>query len=251
DLEALSGMSAPRPAEKAARGRQFRLSTLAWLAALAAAAGVAYFAGFRKGHVPPPSFHQLTFRRGQISSARFAPDGQTILYTARWEGLPGEIFVNRPESPESRPYGLSGAEILSISRSGNMAVSLGRHVAAAFVRTGTLAQTTVAGGTAPREILEDVHWADWAPDGTSLAIVRDLGGRDRLEFPIGKVLFETAGWIGHPRVSPKNGFVVFIDHPSRGDDSGAVAIVDSSGKKKVLTDAFASAQGVAWSSDGS
>src|SRR5262249_6616899 len=120
DLEALSGLSAPRPAEKATRGRQLRLSTLAWLAALAAAAGVAYFAGFRKGHVPPPSFHQLTFRRGQISSARFAPDGQTILYTARWEGLPGEIFVNRPESPESRPYGLSGAEILSISRSGNM-----------------------------------------------------------------------------------------------------------------------------------
>jgi hypothetical protein len=43
-------------------------------------------------------------------------DGQTVLYSARWEGGPGELFINRSESPESRPYGLTGADILAISR---------------------------------------------------------------------------------------------------------------------------------------
>jgi Tol biopolymer transport system component len=250
DLEALSGLSAPRLAEKTTRGRQFRLSTLAWLAALAAAAGLAYFVGIRKGRVPPPSFHQLTFRRGSVTSARFAADGQTVVYSARWEGGPGELFINRSESPESRPYGLSGADILAISRTGEMAVSLGRRVAGAFISTGTLAQVSVAGGTAPREILEDVHWADWAPDGASLAIVRDVNGRDRLEFPIGKVLYETAGWIGHPRVSPKGESVAFIDHETRGDDGGRVAVVSRSGETKKLTEGFESARGLAWSPDG-
>ncbi len=34
----------------------------------------------------PASFLRLTFRRGLIRSARFGPDGQTILYAALWNG---------------------------------------------------------------------------------------------------------------------------------------------------------------------
>ena len=190
------------------------------------------------------------FRRGTISSARFAPDGQTVLYGASLEGKPTEIFVSRPESPESRPFGMPGASVLAISKSGELALSLGQHIIAPFTTSGTLARMSVAGGAAPREILEDAQWADWAPDGLNLAIVRDVGGRNRLEFPIGKVLFETAGWISHPRVSPRGEEVAYIDHPARGDDGGLVAVVDRSGKRKSLSESFETAQGLAWAPSG-
>src|SRR5262249_44140199 len=209
-----------------------------------------YLAGKKAGYVKPPSFRQLTFRRGPIQSARFAPDGQTILYSAAWEGRRIEIVVSRLDSPESRPFGLAGTEVLSVSRSGEMAVSLGRRPARAFIRAGMLARIGMTGGGSPKEVLEDVQEADWAPDGQNLAIVRDVGGKSRLEFPVGKVLYETAGWISHPRISPHGDEVAFVDHPLTGDDGGSIALLDRSGKKKTLTADFASAMGVAWSPSG-
>jgi WD40 repeat protein len=252
DLEALSGLSAPSAAaEPLPIVRRRRLLPLfGGVAVLLLGMGAAYLAGKKAGFVAPPSFRQLTFRRGTISFARFAPDGQTILYGSAWEGRPVEIFVSRSESPESRPFGLPGADILGISRSGEMALSLGRHIVGPFESSGTLARMGVAGGGAPRDVLEDVEWADWSPDGGRLAVVRDVSGRNRLEFPIGKVLYETAGWISHPRVSPKGDLVAFLDHPVHGDDGGAVAVVDSAGKKTTLPGAFETIQGLAWSPHG-
>ena len=254
DLEALSGVSSPGTASVSApaqRGRRLwpLLAGTALLSAVIAGLS-AFSAGKKAAYVPPPSFRQLTFSRGEVGGAHFAPDGQTIFYSAAWEGRPFEVFVNRPESPESRPFGLAGAEVLAISRSGEMAVSLNRRATEAFRRIGRLARISIAGG-APREILDDVQWADWGPDGKDLAIVRDVGVRNRLEYPIGKVLYETTGWIGHPRVSPGGDEVAFIDHPVSGDDGGYVAVVDRSGKKRALTDLFATAQGLAWRADGS
>ena len=107
----------------------------------------------------------------------------------------------------------------------------------------------LAGG-APREILEGVQWADWSPDGTNLAVVRDVGGRNRLEFPIGKVLYEAGGWISHPRISPKGDWVAFIDHPVQGDDGGSVAVVNRAGQERPLSSGQLSAQGLAWSPSG-
>ncbi len=255
DLEALSGLSAPQTAPvAAATGPKGRLSWLLLagtaLATALVCGAVAYVAIRKAGDRPPPSFRQLTFRRGQIFSARFAPDGQTIMYSAAWDDRPMEIFVGRPESPESRPFGLAGAEVMSISKSGDMAVSLNRTTGGPFRRTGTLAQLSVAGGAAPRDILKEIEWADWGPDGKSLAIVRVVPGRMRIEYPIGKVLYETSAWVGHLRVSPDGNLVAFIDHPTPGDDGGAVAVVDRAGKKKILTQPFASAQGLAWSPGG-
>ncbi len=249
DLETLSGISAPKaataPLPPAVRRRQ--LTRLIGVAVALAGMAAAYVAGKKAGYVSPPSFRQLTFRRGSIGSARFAPDGQTILYAASWEGKPMEVFVSRLDSPESRPFGLPGAEVLSISPSGEMAVSLGRHASIPFTAAGTLARLGITGGGAPKEILDDVQWADWAPDGQSLAVVRDIGGKARLEFPAGKVLYETAGWIGQVRVSPRGDEVAFLDHPLRGDDGGSVAIADRSGKHKTVSEAFASIQGLCWS----
>jgi Tol biopolymer transport system component len=248
DLEALSGLSGPATAVPSAAARKSRVWPLVAGAVLATAIVVgasAYLAGRKAGDQPPPSFRQLTFRRGEIRSAHFAPDGRTIVYSAAWDGKPVEIFVGRLESPESRLFGLSGAEALAVSKSGEVAVSLNRHVSGGFRQSGTLARVSVAGG-APRDVLEEVEWADWAPDGKDLAVVRTERGRMRLEYPIGKVLFETSGWISNPRVSPAGDIVAFIDHPSLTDDGGSVAVVDRAGKKKALSKPFASAQGLAW-----
>jgi Tol biopolymer transport system component/predicted Ser/Thr protein kinase len=197
-----------------------------------------------------PLYHEITFRRGEIRSARFAPEGQTILYSASWQGNPVETFAARQGTVESRTLGLGRAELLGVSSTGELALSLGSHPVGTWVNVGTLARAPLAGG-APRPILEDVEWADWGPDGNSLAVVRNVGGRERLEYPIGKVLYETSGgWISYPRVSPKGDYVAFIDHSNQGDDGGSVAIVDLAGKKKKLTRDWYGTGGLAWSSNG-
>ncbi|MGA6982633.1 MAG: protein kinase [Candidatus Sulfotelmatobacter sp.] len=216
---------------------------------VAAAAGL--FAGkslFRSAPVEPPLYRQLTFRRGSIRSARFAPDGQTILYSAAWQGNPTDVFTARPEAPESRSMGLSRTQLMSVSSTAEMAVLLNSKATGAWVTLGTLARAPLAGG-APREVLENVQWADWSPDGSNFAVVRDFGGMNRLEYPIGKPLYETGGWIGHPRVSPKGDLIAFADHPLQGDDSGGLSVVDLNGKKKVLSEQWFTIQGLAWSPD--
>ena len=119
-----------------------------------------------------------------------------------------------------------------------------------FTFRGTLGQVPLTGGT-PRQIAENVSGADWAPDGKSLAIVRDLWGKQRLEFPVGHVLYETDGWISHPRISPKGDKVAFLDHATHDDDRGVVSVVDLAGKKKVLSTGWESEEGLAWSPNGS
>jgi len=252
DLEALSGLSTPRlePAKSRIRARlPSRLVGAAVLAALA----IGLFAGrliWRAGPESPPSFHRLTFRRGPVQSARFAPDGHTIIYSASWDGAPEpELYSTRMESPESVRLDLPNRLIEAISRTGEMLVLKPLPLSFGYAVTGTLSQAPLA-GSASRELLEDAGSADWSPDGANLAVVRAPQWRYRLEFPAGKVLYETAGYISHPRVSPKGDAVAFLDHPVLGDDRGAVAIVDLAGKKKTLSEEWESAQGLAWSVSG-
>ncbi|HET6219919.1 MAG TPA: protein kinase, partial [Acidobacteriaceae bacterium] len=237
--------AATGPRKKSAAALIFAVGLL-----VAAAAGL--FAGkvfFASAPPDPPIYRQLTFRRGSIRSARFAPDGQTILYSAAWQGNPVDVFTARPEAPESRSMGLSRTQLMSISPSSEMAVLLHSKAIGAWVSMGTLARAPLSGG-APREMLEQVQWADWSPDGSNLAVVRDMGGRNRLELPIGKPLYQTGGWIGHPRVSPKGDLIAFADHPLQGDDSGSLAVVDLAGNKKNLSSQWFTIQGLAWSPDG-
>ena len=139
---------------------------------------------------------------------------------------------------------------MAISAKGEMALLLDTHPAGTWVNVGTLARAPIAGG-APRPVLEDVEWADWGPDSTNLAVIRNVNGRDRLEYPIGKVLYETGGgWLSYPRVSPDGTHVAFFDHPNQGDDAGALAVVDTSGNKKTLTRQWYGTEGLAWTPDG-
>ncbi len=195
------------------------------------------------------TYSQLTFRKGSISSARFTPDGESVVYSAAWDGGPVELFSTRPGSPESRPLGMASAEILSVSASGEMALLLDPHFTLGFQRTGTLARAPLAGGV-PRQVLGDVQDADWSPDGQGFAVARAVEGRYRLEYPIGKVLYETEHWLSTPRFSRDGKRIGFIDHPLTGDNRGRVAVVDLSGNMKPLTEPFSAAEGLAWSPSG-
>src|SRR5262249_59110683 len=107
----------------------------------------AFYLGKSAQKSRPGDFRQLTFRRGFIRSARFAPDGQTVVYSAGWGGDPLDLFWVRPGIPETRPQGLPGAMLLSISPSGELALLLGVDA-----NRLPLATRPPLGG-APRELL--------------------------------------------------------------------------------------------------
>ena len=244
-LESVSGISSTTsiPAAAPARKRWARLVLVALSSARGGRGGISGVAASERC-VLHPKLHRITFRRGTIWNARFTADGN-LIYGAAWEGRPEELFVAENGSTESRTLGLQTTDILAISSSGELAVSTNRHFVMGFESAGMLARAPRGGG-APRDIADDVEYADWSPDGASIAVVRRVGGKVRLEYPLGKVLYETAGWVSHPRVSPDGKLVAFVDHAYQRDDDGTVATVDQSGNKKTLTGEFVSAQGLAW-----
>ena len=243
-LAATSGASRPAaPAGRAGIPRAVFLPVLS--VALAALAALAYVALRPAARAKPPVYEQLTFRRGTIHAARLTPSGDAAVYGAGWEGRTVEVFESRRGSPETRPLLSRPANLLSVSGSGELAVLLvtGRS----FAR-GTLARVSLAGG-APREVLEATEWADWAPGGEALAVVRTMPGGRRLEFPIGHPVAETPGWLSHPRVSPSGDGVAFLLHPVPGDNGGSVEISDSKGRR-TLSGGWKAVWGLAFSPRG-
>jgi hypothetical protein len=115
-----------------------------------------------------------------------------------------------------------------------------------FTHIGTLAQLSI-GADAPRDLLDNVEAADWNPHGNTLAVVHVVNGESRLEYPIGRVLYETAGWISNLRFSAKGDRLAFVYHNLLGDDGGRISVIDLSGKKSDLTERWSSAFGLAWS----
>ncbi|HMD48858.1 MAG TPA: protein kinase, partial [Bryobacteraceae bacterium] len=241
---------APSAAADVVPASRYRLALAVAGAALLGAAVMAFLLVQYRGAITAPAYHLLTYRRGSIRMARFAPDGQTVVYSAAWEGKPVEVFTTRVGTPEARPVGVAGAEIMGISSTGETALLLGSQQTKSQVFSGTLARMPLVGG-APREVLENVQWADWSADGSQLAVVRDVAGRNRLEYPIGKVLYETGGWISHPRISRHGDMIAFLDHPIQGDSIAGVSVVDVNGKKRALTEPYeGGAIGLAWSPSG-
>jgi eukaryotic-like serine/threonine-protein kinase len=198
-----------------------------------------------RGGTAPVSFTQRTYSEEAIFTARYAPDGQTIVYSSTPASSKPELFVIRPDYPKPTALGLTDTHLLSVSSQGELAVL----VRAEFVRhrlfQGTLARVPLGGG-APREILDSVREADWSPDGTELAMIHDVNGRDRLEFPIGTVLYEASGYLSDPRVSPDGKHIAFAEHPFRWDDRGTVKIVDVQGRQNAVTPNFGAIEGLAW-----
>jgi serine/threonine protein kinase len=198
---------------------------------------------------PEVSLRRLSFRRGFIMTARFAPDG-SVIYGAAWEDEPLQLYSSYPGNPESRPLGLTNTDILAISRQGDLAVSLGRHYEVGWVTSGTLGRMPMAGAV-PREICEDMQDADWSADGKTFAIIRRTKNSFVLEYPFGNPVLETPNWISNVRLSPKNDMIAYLDHPIWGDDAGRVTVIDMAGKRILQGGTvWSSTSGLAWTPKG-
>jgi Tol biopolymer transport system component len=257
DLEHLSGLSGSTArVTTAGTGtgiNQLRSRLLIGLAAGLVLAGVVYglgwWSGKASGRAPLAEYQQITFRTGSIGNARFTPDG-SIVYSASWEGGEDQLYLSRTDDPGARELGIKDAELLAISKSGEMAIRLNTAFYGGYARTGTLARVPLSGGT-PREVLDNVQDADWSANGESLAVVRYMPENShwRLEYPIGKVLFDSINWISHPKISPDGKWVAFADHENTGgDDEGSVAVIGADGqeKEKKLSSGWTSLEGILW-----
>ena len=190
----------------------------------------------------PLTFQRLTFRRGDITAAKFGP-GDAIVYSATWDGAPSTLFSTQPGNREARNLGLPTGRVLAISHTGEMAILLGDD------DVGTLARVPFSGG-APREMLENVSGADWSPSGDTLAVVRAIGGKNRLEYPIGTVLYENDArpplW---PRVSGDGKLVAFFDYDSEARDY-SLCVVGLNQPKQVLSRGWRAVGALNWSPRG-
>lgn len=217
-----------------------RAAARRWLLPLAAAGVLALLVGSLhlalalRGPERTPSFQRLTFRRGSVETARFGPEGQ-VVFSAAWEGEPPALYASRLETRESRPLEAPGRRVVGVSRQGEVA----------YIKDYTLARAPLAGGP-PKEVLSGVLLADWTPDGSDFLVVRRSKEPPQIEFPVGTVLCPAANPT-HARLSPDRRLVAFLEHPVWGDDRGSVAVVDRQGRKRTLSDGWASIEGLAWS----
>lgn len=205
----------------------------------------------RPGGEPPalPSYQRLTFRRGMIRTARFGPDFQTVLYGALWDGDVCRVHTVRPDSPESAALPLPPGTPLAVSSTGEMALALGTH-RRGILTYGTLARVPLAGG-APRQLQEHVKYADWTPDGRELAIVRGLGDRDVLEFPIGTAIAQppAPGGFSFPRLSPTGDSIAVFELVNAPWLVGKVVVFDRTGRRLAESARYYNVFGLAWRGD--
>jgi eukaryotic-like serine/threonine-protein kinase len=263
DLEHLSGLSgssarvaagsAGSGLQRIQPGRRLPIAIAAAVIFAGAVYGLGWWTGKVGARIAQPEYQQITFRTGFIGNARFTPDG-SIVYSASWDGGDNQLYMSRTDDPGSRELGIKDAELLSISKGGEMAIRVNTTFHGGYARTGTLARVPLSGGT-PREVLEDVEDADFAANGESMAIVRYLPQNNhwRLEYPIGKVLIDSINWMSHPKISPDGKWIAFADHENPGgDDEGSLAVISADGKEKEkkLSSGWTSLQGVLWSPAG-
>ncbi len=252
DLEGMTGTATAVPgmAATTVRAGRRRVAALILGIGLAAAAlAVGFFLAGRLTVRPPeaPTFTRLTFRRGSIGNARFTPDGKDVLYSAAWDGGSPEVFETRTDLSKTRSLDLHEVSLQSVSRTGELAL---RRQAEPWAWTYGPLAVVARSGSAPRDLLEDISCADWSPQGGTLAVVKHVGGEDRLEMPPGHVLVKTSGWFGDVRVSPDGRRIAVTEHAALYDDRGSVAVVNTEGSKATLTGEFSSLLGLAWMQDG-
>lgn len=253
DLESASNLTSSGGLP-AARGRAryggWRYAAVAVALALIAAFSLWRFV-FAAKPITGSQFHQLTYRLGQLTEARFSADGQTVLYTASWAGTQPEIYTVPTKASGGRSLDIADARLLAVAKTGEVAVALRSHQVTPFIDPGTLARVT-SGGGAPKPEIENVVAADYTPDGTGLAIVRYRPDKAvcQLEYPVGKVLY-TSPLITDLRLSPRGKYLAFIPHDNPFDDRGRAVILRTDGTQVAASADYDSTEGLAWVPDGS
>lgn len=173
--------------------------------------------------------------------------GETdIVYSAHWADGPLRLFLTSFRSPESRPLGVERMTLASVANTGELALFQGGLTS--NITGSTLYRVPINGG-APLKVDDHIMSADWSPDGKTFALVRAITGSNQVEYPPGRVLYRTSGWLTDVRVSPNGSAVAFIDHPARHDDAGDVRVWWG-GKAKAVSTGWGDIDGVEWNSAG-
>jgi len=249
-LQTLSG-SAQVSTVRISRPKPKSRAILPWAAGLVMAAAAATLAVLLVFRAPAfnPIYTRMTFEAGTIYAARFTPNGESVIYGASWDNKPTQLFSTVANSLLSQPLAFNNANLLAVSRHNELALTVGGiHSGQMETVNGMLAEAPLAGGS-PRELLADVRWADWDPQG-KLAVVHNVNGQSRLEYPVGHVIYQSGGWISDIRFNPKGDQIAFMDHPALWDDRGLVRITDYSGHVRTLTREWDTERGLAWRRDG-
>jgi len=247
-IESLSGSVTSLPAFTPEK-KKLRMRWLLTAAAIAALTVLIWISFGRSSSAPVAKFTRISFQQGFVSNARFAPGGDSIVYSAQWGNEPMRIYSVRREFPQSVKVDLPSAALLALSSKGDLLLSQDPTYTAALL-SGTMAQAPIAGG-APRSIEEGVICADYSSDGNQRAVARHANGQVQLEYPAGHVIYTTGGFLDYVRISPNGKDVAFLEHPVYDDDFGSVALIDSTGNHRKLTEEFRGAlQGLAWSPSG-
>jgi Tol biopolymer transport system component/predicted Ser/Thr protein kinase len=238
-----------KPGQAPAANRS--LSLLPW--ALAGALAIATSAGAwlyhrNVGSAAIPTYKQLTFERGFVYAARFAPDGRSVVYSASWDGQPLQIYSTDPGSPESRALNLLNSTLFAASAK-DLAISIGCRDRYIGDCQGTLALVPISGG-APRELAEEVVAADWTSDGSEMAIVRHTEGKYRVEYPRGKVIYESHKPLGFVRIAPDGKSLAIAQSVGEWGDAGRLFVLDANGKQITHSQMYVSLEGVAWPPSG-
>ena len=240
----LDGDAGPGPAPARARRSAWTGRLAAVAAAVLVVGGILGWAVARLAPAEPDVvFRRITFQRGNVLHGRFARDSETVIYGAAWQGRPAEVFLARADGTGARPLALPSADIQAISPAGEMAVLLKRESQTTPTGGGMLAVVPLTGG-APREILDGVLRADWGPGGEELAVVRELDGLYRIEYPIHHDLYRTPRWIRGMRVSPDGAWVAFAEI-TRGL-AASLKVVDRRGEVRTLAEDWCGMLRPAW-----
>ncbi len=193
-----------------------------------------------------PNFHQLTFRSGKILNARFSPDPNKIIYSARWRPEERVTYLLDLKDTTSRVLPFVPGTIEAVSSRGDLVFASNNMKANP---ANVLSNVPVAGGN-PKVLAEQTKVADFDRSGRKLAIVRQTGALSLVEFPPGHVIYRSTGWIDSLRVAPCGSIVAFLEHPVSDDDGGHVRIARSDGSSRLMTGEWSSIDGLAWSPSG-
>jgi WD40 repeat protein len=205
----------------------------------------------RRLEVPElPTFDHITFGDAAIGGARFTPEGR-VVFSASFEHRPEEVYGYAPGSPGIHPLGLRPARLAAVSpKTGELGVLMGSTTVQRNEIRGTLARVPAVGGV-PRELAQDIAWADWTGSGELAAARRGPGHRMWIERPLGAKVWESSGSISDLRCSPDGAQLAFLHRPVWGQSE--IIVLDRSNVPHVVLTAPPEPPDVyslAWTPDG-
>ncbi len=228
-----SGTAAPMPPRGSPVPRAMFWVTASVIAIGAAGAGWFGSRSFVSPAAAPVSYQRVTFQRGSVHSARFDTAGREVLYSAAWDGGDVALFSTLVGSNEMQTSSLPPADVLSVSKQGELLVlskTPGAQWKRPFGQTGTLLRSSRGG--AARTLAENVLLAEWMPEGDQVAAVRREGTEWLIERPLGTVVRRTPNIVNGLRVSPDGQWLAVAEKAIGLGNTWSIVFIDGAGNAR-------------------